>query len=362
MTLPRRRFVAFAATALALSVGVAFALLLGADLYLHQRAERSAGLNRRGYRGPVVGGKAANEIRVGMLGGSTVFGYGSPWFEAIPALLEGMLNERDPAHTWTALNLGYNAEGVYALAPNLEDFANLDFDVAVFYIGYNDMLGDGGPNLTVVRRSSSVFRLFGYYPILPSFLRERALMLRYGDLETAYQAMLPGQTIRPIFRPSLAARASARVLETAHSIATTMGDQLERWQGDVAPETFPGEAGCSKPWVFFCDSVQRAVREALSHNQRVIVASQPRMTDPRVHDAQRRALAGMMARQFGSERRVQYLDLGAAVDLNDRNYSFDEMHLGLDGNRVIARAFVDPVRSIAATLTKSQASSPSPER
>ncbi len=78
----------------------------------------------------------------------------------------------------------------------------------------------------------------------------------------------------------------------------------------------------------------------------MIVASQPRTTDPRVHDQQRRTLADMMSRQFANDSKVMYLDLSGAVDLSDRNYSFDEMHLGLDGNRVIAAAFVDPVRAV----------------
>jgi hypothetical protein len=83
----------------------------------------------------------------------------------------------------------------------------------------------------------------------------------------------------------------------------------------------------------------------------VIVNTQPRMTDPRVHDHQRRTLADMMSRQFSNDARVLYLDLSGAVDLSDRNYSFDEMHLGLDGNRVIAAAFVDPVLAISGALT-----------
>ncbi|MGH9384936.1 MAG: hypothetical protein ACRD2N_11680 [Vicinamibacterales bacterium] len=45
---------------------------------------------------------------------------------------------------------------------------------------------------------------------------------------------------------------------------------------------------------------------------------------------------------------MRYLDLSDTVDLNDKNYSFDTMHLGLDGNRVIAAAFVDPVRALEA--------------
>ena len=39
-------------------------LLLVAELVVHNRAERTAGLNRWGYRGPVVGGKKTGELRV----------------------------------------------------------------------------------------------------------------------------------------------------------------------------------------------------------------------------------------------------------------------------------------------------------
>ena len=347
----RRRFLGFATATVVLALVVAGALLLVVDLYLHRRAERSAGLNYRGYRGPVVGRKQAGEVRIVALGGSTVFGYGGPWHEAFPALLAGMLNQRDPGRKWTAINLGFNAEGAYALLPTLEDFAALDFDLAIFYVGYNDMLGDGGPNLALMRRASSVFRLTGYYPILPAFLEERALMLRYGDLETAYLAMQPGQSERAVFRPTLAARASASALETADRIGDTVGRQIDRWDAEMVQAATSGEAGCSRPWVFFCDAVHRAVRDALARGKRVIVASQPRMTDPRVHDHQRRTLADMMSRQFSNDARVVYLDLSGAVDLSDRNYSFDEMHLGLDGNRVIAAAFVDPVRAISGALT-----------
>ena len=205
------------------------------------------------------------------------------------------------------------------------------------------------PTCTVVRRSSGLFRLAGYYPILPSFLRERALMLRYGDLETAYLAMQPGQAVRTVFRPSLAARASASVLEAASRIGDSMGDQIDRWHADGPQASSTGEAGCSHPWMLFCDSVQRAVRDVLARGKRVIVTSQPRMTDPRVHDQQRHALADLMSRQFANDPRVVFLDLGSAVDLSDRNYSFDEMHLGLDGNRVVAAAFVDPVRAIVGS-------------
>ena len=193
-----------------------------------------------------------------------------------------MLNQKEAAPKWTAINLGFNAEGVHALSPTLDDFAYLDIDVAIFYVGYNDMLGDGGPNLALYRRSSAVFRLTGYYPILPAFLRERALILRYGDLESAYVAMQPGQTVQTVFRPSVSARASASVLEAATTVGDSLSRQIASWETPSVDGPADGEAGCAHPWAFFCDAVDRAVRSARGRGQRVIVASQPRMTDPRV--------------------------------------------------------------------------------
>jgi hypothetical protein len=52
-----RKYAVFAAIAMLLSLLVTTALLLGTDLYLHRRYERSFGLNVRGYRGPVAGRK-----------------------------------------------------------------------------------------------------------------------------------------------------------------------------------------------------------------------------------------------------------------------------------------------------------------
>jgi hypothetical protein len=166
MTISRKKFVVFAAAATALSVAGVLVLLLAADLVVHWRAERSAGLNRYGYRGPVIPRKQPGELRVAMLGGSTVFGYGVAWNESIPAFLEAKLTARVPQPA-RVINLGYNNEGAFAFKPNLEDFAYLDYDVVVLYEGYNDLPGDEGPNRSVYRRNSAVYRAFGYFPILP---------------------------------------------------------------------------------------------------------------------------------------------------------------------------------------------------
>src|SRR3954469_449561 len=120
MPLSRGKKILFSVTAITLSFSVVVLALLGADLYVHARAEKSAGLNRYGYRGPVVPRKQPGELRVAVLGGSTVFGYGVGWNESIPANLERDLQQR-----WQrpvrVLNLGHNNEGAFAFVPNLED-------------------------------------------------------------------------------------------------------------------------------------------------------------------------------------------------------------------------------------------------
>src|SRR5690349_289809 len=103
--LTRRKKIAFGLTTIAIAVGGSVSLLLAADLVVHHRAERSAGLNRWGYRGPVVGRKRGNEVRAVMVGGSTVFGYGVLSEQSIPAALERILNRTRP---FSVVNLGFN--------------------------------------------------------------------------------------------------------------------------------------------------------------------------------------------------------------------------------------------------------------
>ena len=206
MALTRRKFFAFGAAAMLLSLLVTMAGALAADLYLHHRAERSAGLNRWGYRGPVAGRKQPGEVRLVMLGGSTAFGYGGTWDEAIPALLEQQLKQVESSRGWRGINLGYNSEGAYAFLPTLRDFESLDYDVVILYEGYNDLHGDQIPNFALYRHESPVFRLTGYFPMLPLALGEKALALRHGgNLDAAYAAAR-GESPKTVFRPGLADR------------------------------------------------------------------------------------------------------------------------------------------------------------
>ena len=138
--LSRTRRVMFAVASILLSLLVGLLLLLVADVYVHRRAERSAGLNLWGYRGPLLGRKAAQEVRIAFLGGSTMFGYGVSWDQAIPALVERELNAAVPPVR--SANLALNNEGAYSFLYTLQDYEYLEPDIVVLYEGYNDWVGD----------------------------------------------------------------------------------------------------------------------------------------------------------------------------------------------------------------------------
>jgi hypothetical protein len=324
-------------------------LLLAADLVLHHRAERSAGLNRYGYRGPVAGRKQPGELRVAMAGGSTVFGYGVAWNESIPVFLEAWLRERLQRPV-TVLNLGFNNEGAHAFVPNLEDFAYLDYDVIVLYEGYNDLPGDDDVNRSVYRRNSAVYRWTGYYPILPLYLDEKAKMMRYGgDLNVAYEnerLKERGQTV--VFRPNLAQRTSAAAFEAVAAMTKALDGQLANTAITPPPAMAERESnlGCMFPYVTFCESVAAAVQFGLERGKGVVVVSQPSATGERsllLHARQQEMLARMMARNFGGDTRVVWADLSRLVDLTSVDVTFDAMHLKPQANATVAAALVEHV-------------------
>ena len=347
MTLSRRKKLVFALIAMTMSFVSVIGVLFVADLIVHKRAERSAGLNRYGYRGPVVARKQAGELRVVMVGGSTVFGYGVAWNESVPAYLEAKLEERLQQPV-TVVNLGFNNEGAYAFRPNLEDFAYLDYDVIVLYEGYNDLAGDVGPNRSVYRRNSAIFRTTGYYPILPLYLEEKANALRFGSVGAAYDARLDtsGNTSPVVFRPGLAQRTSAAALQAISSMTLALDGQLAKRATAPAATYAASTIGCAFPFVTYCDSVAAAVRFGREHRKGVVVGSQPRLPGARandIHAQQRDMLTAMIARVFGTDSLVVRADLSDVVDLESPEVTFDAMHLTPQANAIVAAALVEPV-------------------
>lgn len=344
-----RRRALYAASAFVLVLVLACLAVLSVDVYLHRRVQDQAGVNIWGYRGDVVGNKLPGETRLAMFGGSTAFGYGLPADESIPVFLERRLQTAIGGEDWriSVVNLGAPGEGAYGFLFNLIDYAYLDYDIVVLYEGYNDLGVEGvpegvphraSPNYLLWRRQSPVFRLVGYYPIFPLVFREKAMAILYdGDLDAAYG----GEQV--VFRPGLGDRATAQALATAAGI----GQALERQLGglsDVPPPAPSVDEGCRTRWKQYCGAVRDAVRWSLEHDKRVLVVTQPYVSD--AHIEQQADLAAMLRARFGGDARVSYVNLGRSVDLRDRSVAYDGLHLVADANDRIAAALVEPVKDL----------------
>jgi hypothetical protein len=335
-TLSRRKRFVFATVAVVLGLAVSLGTLLALDVWLHYRLEQWSGFSVWGYRRPAVGRKAPGEQRIVVLGGSTAFGWGVPWDEAFPARLEAALRPlaRNGAPV-TVVNLGMPLNGAYSFRFTLEDYAGLDYDAVVLYEGYNDLRG---PNHYVGRRESPLFRLTGYYPILPLAVWE---LTRVGATTTDREG-------RPIFRPGHGGR-SAEAVQAAGRVGKALEAQLERFAANDAvrrdgetPEVF--DAGCVPRWAHYCGAVYEAIQYALGRGARVLVVTQPYIPDP--HREEQQALREMLVRYFAGNPRVGYADLGDVIDTRTSPLAYDGMHLSKEGNGVIAAHLVRPIAEL----------------
>lgn len=350
MTISRRRKLVFALASIGGSALAMFAALLAVDVHLHTKYQTSAGFNVWGYRGPTAGRKQKTEYRMVMVGGSSAYGYGVTWDQAVPARLEQQLAKAAPAgRTFKVINLGYNNEGAYSFAVTLKDYAYLDYDLVCLYEGYNDLIGDPrAPNLSVFRHESLVFRLIGYLPIFPIVFKEKAAaMLSGGDPGALYRS-----EPKIVFRPGAAATVTATALRTVGELSLTLERQLGRMSEEPARHIdAPDATGCKYPWGQYCRSVANAISFALASNRQVLFITQPYLPDPWVrlrHQDQQREVAAMITRAFGDDARVRYVNLGDTVDLTDSALSFDQMHLTAEGNRRLAEQLVAPVADMAS--------------
>ncbi len=331
-SLPRRRKAIYALVVMALATGVCVTVLLAADVYAHWRTQDVAGVNVWGYRGVPVGAKRDGEMRIVMIGGSTVYGWGLPAHESIASFLEQRLNAAGDRR-FSVVNLGAPGQGAYGFLTDLADFEDLDYDIACLYEGYNDlgpMTIRGRDNYLLWRRESPVFRWTGYYPVLPVVLREKADLMTGGDTARAGEV-----------------RFGARVAGGAmRGVAAVTGDLAGKVGGlTPAPADAPADGECIEAWARYCGSVRDAIAWALARGKRVIFVTQPYVSD--AHKEQQANAAAMLKARFGADARVSYLNLGDAIDMRNRDIAYDGLHLIASGNDTIASRLVAPVLEAA---------------
>ena len=326
--------------AAALSLVVLGGLLFALDGYLHAHFEQMGGLNIRGYRGPLTARKQPGERRIIVAGESTVFGYGVPWRDAIPAALERKLNalRHSQGHgPVSVVNVAQNREGAYGVNITLRDYASLDYDVALIYTGVTDLEGN---NTLAFRHQSAIFRLTGYLPILPVVFREKAMALRHGgDLAAAYRGQ--GAVSAPA-----AARAAAAVLEGAAQAADALDAQMGRIWPDPALDPAPRSdtVRCPEPWGDYCDALAAAVDYVLGQGKQVVVVRSLPISS--VHRQQQRSMAAMLQSRFAAHPRLTILNAEQALDLGDPALCYDGRHLTAAGHDRIAELLVPQLNAL----------------
>ena len=340
--LSRRRRIAYIAAAFVAVGCLSVAAVTAVDVYLHRHVQYEAGVNIWGYRGDAVGRKRQDETRIIAIGGSTVFGYGLRWNESWPYYLEQKLKAghrvKSPV---SVVNLGIPTDSARTFVSTLDDYAYLRSDIALFYEGYNDLGLDTAPPKNTTnpavshylawRHQSPIFRWTGYFPILPLVLNEKAAMMLHGRVEGAGEVA---------FRPDLATRTTSAALKSAADISVALERRLGQLTDVGVRRSEKVEQDCGR-WSVYCGAIEEAVTHALAQGQRVVVITQPYVSD--LHVDQQTALAAMMARRFGIDSRVRYINLGRLIDLRDSAIAYDGLHLVAKGNERIADQLVPVV-------------------
>src|SRR5438552_2361466 len=277
------------AAATVVSTVVMVSLLLGADLYLH----RKHGINVWGYRGPAVGQKQPGEKRIAVLGGSTAWGFGLSAGQDFPGRLQQMFAERartEEGPPINVLNLSFNDEGAYSFKYTLKDYDYLDFDAVLLYSGYNDL----GENRMVFRHSSPVFIWTGYLPLLPSLTIAKI---------TSWKSRLTKGTEPVVFAPP-GRNNSETSKQTSRALQRQLGSLTDSGQSDAKP----ADGTCPVEWQFYCQQIYDVANLALSRGKRVLVVSEPYISDK--HVEQQRVLEAMLNKRFEGVAHFRYLNLG----------------------------------------------------
>ena len=94
----------------------------------------------------------------------------------------------------------------------------------------------------------------------------------------------------------------------------------------------------------------QATRYARAQGAKVLVVAQPIYPNDhsrQLEGPQQASVAAALTKHFGADAGVMQLDLSHGIDLSDKNYSFDSMHLGRDGNLKLAQLMTPAVLELA---------------
>ena len=109
---------------------------------------------------------------------------------------------------------------------------------------------------------------------------------------------------------------------------------------------------CEGNWQAYCEQVVVAVDQVLADGKRVLVVTQPYISDG--HVVQQNNLIAMLNRSYGANGNVRHVNLGESLytlpsvllTVDDLTFAWDRMHLTAAGNNEVSTKLVEPVLSM----------------
>ena len=301
------------AAVLALEVVVVGVLgTIALDLYAHKRVEALGGVNIWGYRGPVIGQRVPNEIRIAIAGGDAAFGWGVAAGETLaPNVRRLVALETDRRgellRPVVAVNLGAMGLKPRQYAAWIERFAYLKPDVVCLVA---DPRRHVSQRRAMPDRRSLVFAAFGYAPMLPLVLEEKGTITGWSVLRLA------GSTL-------------SRVDGALSRLGG--GGSLDAANGPESPEEYVA-------------AIVAAARSALDRGARVVVVAPTYADEGDAADHEHMAAAvSALERETG---RVRFVDLGDEPDLYEDGLRLDGFNFGAGGLAAAAQPIAPAVLAL----------------
>jgi hypothetical protein len=294
------------------SIVIAGLLTIVADQVAHTRVERLGGVNVWGYRGPVLTQKRPRELRLAVVGGDLAFGWG---LAASQALAQAVRDEvaftvDSPRGTRVVRAVTLGAIGLPRAdyASWIRRYASLQPDVLLIVVDPKSH-ALAAPGYLPARRSVA-FRRFGYSPILPLVLDERAAI-----------------------RHSAVSRLAGRALAYADGLLTSTAATDETPLDDRA----------------FLSAIERAIRAGLETAPAgVVVVTVP---DARDESVDRQGVKDLVALTFAAAP-VRVVDLGDDPAMRGDGLRLDGFNFSAAGQSVAARDIAPAVLGLLSSTRR----------
>ncbi len=264
--------------------------------------------NYKGYRGEIV--SPDDPTIIACFGGSTTYGYGVKKDKTWPYFLEELLKKE--GLNISVVNLGANGQGIYGISHDLKLYDYLNYDIAILFNGYNDMM----PELLQrnnLRGNDLLFRIFGYKQVIWPFIKERIFSIKgnKGHIEFDQNKIKEDNEYDQVARYFNALDTAARGMVSKSEV----------------------------PYKGYMKYLEASLGYLTSMEKEVLFVCPPGIS----HTLQQQEVKRFLNKD---DRQVSYFDIGPFVDLSNHKLCLDGLHLTPEGNYAIAKKLTPLIKEM----------------